>query len=555
MNRKLNSIIAIVISIIIIGIMLFLSLSKEKTQADILNEQLRKQNASWIAADYPKEITNIKITQTLQDLKQDQENNLENHKIFNQNTKDQYLSGKNKKQYYFNIKTTGLFLLTDTTISSPIYEYNDNINWKEKMTNNKNQAKCGACNVFALLGAIEGYINNKNNLTGNNKLNLSEQYLVSYTNFAGCRGAGLDYYIKFVSLNGNVENTNQYLKQKIKGEISLENKIINGTNKLQTRTQLSIDVGEIPYGVPLENQLPYLAYDSCEIGNFYPNSKTTSTNMNILPLLIKSGNGRVRLEQINANFCPDNSDENQNLYVPKKNNNFTKYFISDHFIVDTDNCKLNKIETIQNIKDALLISPLATSISFYDSMYNYKSGIWTKIIDEDNPSLAHGLTIVGWGTDNIRNKEYWILKNNWGDGWGENGYFRVWIGDTDTGLECSRILGFSGELISKSGQEINDLLPIAKQEIEAERQAEIQRINAEQLRQENLQRRIENIPQPITPIPNFPNDIDPLREYQILNINYQDTKYISDKKCTNIMSCMSNKLTGFYGNNQGNELT
>lgn len=555
MNRKINSIIAIVVSIIIIGIMLFLSLSKEKTQADIINEQLRKQNASWIASDYPKEITNIKITQTLQDLKQDQENNLENHKIFNQNTKDQYLSGKNKKQYYFNIKTTGLFLLTDATISSPIYEYDDNINWKENMTNNKNQARCGACNIFALLGAIEGYINNKNNLTGNNKLDLSEQYLVSYTNFAGCRGAGLDYYIKFVSLNENVENTNQYFKNKIKGEIGLENKIIQGTNKLQTRTLLSIDAGEIPFGVPLENQLPYLAYDSCEIGNLNQNTKTTSTNMNILPLLIKSGTDRVRLEQINAQFCPDNSDDGQNLYSPKKNNNLTKYFISDHFIVDTKNCKSNKIETIQNIKDALFVSPLATSIIYYDSMSRYRSGIWTKIIDEDRPALAHGVTIVGWGTDKIRNKEYWILKNNWGDSWGENGYFRVWIGDPDLELECSRIFGFSGELISKSGKEINDLLPIVRQEIETEKLAEIQRINAEQLRQENLQRKIDNIQQPTTPIPNFPNDINPLREYQILNINYQDTKYISDIKCKTIMDCMSNKLAGFYGNNQGNELT
>jgi C1A family cysteine protease len=565
MNKKLNSIIAIIISIIIISIMLFLSISKEKTQADIINEQLKKQNGSWVATNYSKEIMKIPITQRIDEIDSYSNANPDPSPIFNTENKNNFFPENYKYDDLNSMKkeknrNTGLFLLTDATISAPIYEFEDQINWATYMTLGKNQTTCGSCNTFAILGALEGYINRKDNLSENNKLNLSEQYLISYSNFIGCRGAGLDYYIKFLSLASYNQNSdfNNYLKNKIKGELGLENKLIAGTEHLQTRTQLSLAAGEVPFGVPLENQLNYLAYDSCEIVNLNRTTKKTTTNMNITPLLI-TGQGRLNINNINSNFCPDTSDSDteNSIYLPRKNDNYTKYFIESHFRIDNSDCRtINKTQTINNIKEALKLSPLATSIYFYPSLYNFESGIWSKISDEDPPTLAHGVTIVGWGTDKIRNKEYWILKNNWGEHWGNNGYFRIWIKDEDAKLECSIIYGFSGELISKSGKEINDLLPIAKQELERQNQAEIQRQENERIRQENLQRRIENMPQPITPVPDYPNDIDPLNEYNIININYQDTKYISDTDCLTIMSCMSNKLNGFYGNNNSeNEFT
>jgi hypothetical protein len=77
--------------------------------------------------------------------------------------------------------------------------------------------------------------------------------------------------------------------------------------------------------------------------------------------------------------------------------------------------------------------------NFFKGRYNSTNGIYIETaayggvpgVDYNDVdaswSGSHAVVIVGWGSDQIDNEivDYWIVRNSWGESWGNNGYFKM----------------------------------------------------------------------------------------------------------------------------------
>ena len=85
-----------------------------------------------------------------------------------------------------------------------------------------------------------------------------------------------------------------------------------------------------------------------------------------------------------------------------------------------------KVQGIENLKTELMTNgPLEVSFTVYEDFMTYKSGIYQHVTGEVKG--GHAVKLVGWGIED--GIEYWKIANSWNEDWGEDGYFRIKMGE------------------------------------------------------------------------------------------------------------------------------
>ncbi|KAA3670141.1 cathepsin C, partial [Paragonimus westermani] len=86
--------------------------------------------------------------------------------------------------------------------------------------------------------------------------------------------------------------------------------------------------------------------------------------------------------------------------------------------------------------------PFPIGFMVYDDFIHYSSGVYrhTQLQNTAHPFYPfeltnHAVLLVGYGTDKETNLPYWSVKNSWGRGWGEDGFFRILRGSDECGVE------------------------------------------------------------------------------------------------------------------------
>ncbi|XP_061368901.1 cysteine proteinase mucunain-like [Gastrolobium bilobum] len=75
----------------------------------------------------------------------------------------------------------------------------------------------------------------------------------------------------------------------------------------------------------------------------------------------------------------------------------------------------------KSMKKAVAHQPISVAIEAGGRAFQlYQSGVFTGLCGTE---LDHGVAVVGYGTEN--GTDYWLVRNSWGSGWGEDGYIKM----------------------------------------------------------------------------------------------------------------------------------
>jgi len=155
-------------------------------------------------------------------------------------------------------------------------------------------------------------------------------------------------------------------------------------------------------GISYETANPYIACSSDSTGGFCPHVDTTCTALNV------------------ARTCGSFSSEGGECTGLSKYPNVT---ISEYGSVSGKDAMM---------KEIFARGPIACGIDA-NPLLNFETGI----ISDEGEGVDHVISVVGWGMDAATEKQYWIVRNSWGEYWGDMGYVNVAFGALKIEEQCT----------------------------------------------------------------------------------------------------------------------
>lgn len=121
-----------------------------------------------------------------------------------------------------------------------------------------------------------------------------------------------------------------------------------------------------------------------------------------------------------------------------------------------------------SIKSALYNhGPISVGVNANEDWQLYSKGIYNpseNACDSSTTSMDHGVILVGYGSED--GLDYWIVRNSWGDDWGEKGYMRLGRGHNACGVANAAIYPVLKTSLVKdstiTGQYCGDVLGIVR---------------------------------------------------------------------------------------------
>merc|ERR1712086_267103 len=152
--------------------------------------------------------------------------------------------------------------------------------------------------------------------------------------------------------------------------------------------------------IPYETCQPYLACSAESEEGFCPHGDTTCSPVNTCRTC--SGFSDKGGQCVELNYFP-------NATIAEYGEIGTGF----RSMLDTQASRVHKIKA-----EIFKRGPVACTVNA-NPLRDYEGGI----LDDDTASTSsnHIVSIIGFGKDDTTGKEYWIIRNSWGEYWGGNG--------------------------------------------------------------------------------------------------------------------------------------